>query len=144
MLAVSRRGRCNAVEAQRLAEDVADRHARVERGVGVLEHHLHAPAQRPDLRTATPARCPGRAKMTRARGRLVDARYHARKRRFAATRLADEADGLALRDVEIDAVDRVHDLALARRSRRAAAGNASPHCAVASMRSPRLITVPAS
>ena len=31
----------------------------------------------------------------RAGGRLVDAHHHARKRRFAAARLADQADGLA-------------------------------------------------
>ena len=32
---------------QRLGDEVADRHARVERGVGVLEDHLHVAAHRP-------------------------------------------------------------------------------------------------
>ena len=35
------------VDLERLADDVADRHARVERGVRVLEHHLDVAAQLP-------------------------------------------------------------------------------------------------
>ena len=37
----------HAVQDQRFFEDLADGHARVQRGEWVLEHHLHAPAQRP-------------------------------------------------------------------------------------------------
>ena len=43
-----RLGARDLVQAQRLAEDVGHRHARVERRIGILEHHLHAAAQRPD------------------------------------------------------------------------------------------------
>ena len=53
------------------------------------------------------------SKHDRARGRLVDARDQPRQRRLAAAGLADQADGLARGDVEIDAVDRVHDALLA-------------------------------
>ena len=45
-----RRVAAHAVRDQRLGEDLADRHARIERRIGVLEDHLHAPAQRADLR----------------------------------------------------------------------------------------------
>ena len=45
----------------------------------------------------------------RSRGRLVNAHDEAREGRLAAARLADDADGLAGRDVEIDALDRAHD-----------------------------------
>src|SRR5205823_13335911 len=38
-----------AVRAQRFADDSSYAMPRVERGVGILEHHLHAPAQRPEL-----------------------------------------------------------------------------------------------
>src|SRR5206468_2148282 len=37
------------VRAQRLADDPADAVPRVERGERILEDHLHAPAQRPQL-----------------------------------------------------------------------------------------------
>ena len=49
----------------------------------------------------------------RARGRLVDARHDARERRLPAAGLADQTDRLPLRDIEIDAVDGVHDLPFA-------------------------------
>ena len=62
----------------------------------------------------------------RSGGRLVDAHDEAREGRLAAARLADDADGLARRHVEIDALDRAHDFLARRRSLRAAAGNASP------------------
>ena len=42
----ARAGVADAVDDQRLADDLAGRHARVERGVGVLVDHLHAPAVR--------------------------------------------------------------------------------------------------
>ena len=42
----SRRDLGKPVDHQRLADDRADRHARVERGVRVLEDDLHVAAQR--------------------------------------------------------------------------------------------------
>ena len=45
--------------------------------------------------------------------RFVNAHHQAREGRLAAARLADHADGLALGNVEVDAVDGAHDLALA-------------------------------
>ena len=40
---------------QRLADDAAGRHARVERRIRILEHHLHAPAPRPHVADAETA-----------------------------------------------------------------------------------------
>lgn len=37
------------IDLEGLGEAAADRHAGIERGVGVLEDHLHAPAQVPHL-----------------------------------------------------------------------------------------------
>ena len=42
----------DAVDDERLADELADRHARVERGVGVLEHHLDVAADRASSRPA--------------------------------------------------------------------------------------------
>ena len=47
--------RIEVVDPQRLGDDVAHRHARVQRGVRVLEDDLQAPADRPHLAAA---RCP--------------------------------------------------------------------------------------
>ena len=99
----------DAVVDQRLGDDVADPQPRVERRIRVLEHHLQLAAigphpvtrQRVDALAADPDLAGGRLDQLEdglARGRL------------AAAALADEAQGLALRDVERDAVDGV-DLA---------------------------------
>ena len=39
----------DAVHLDRLGDNVAHLHARVQRAVGILEDHLHAPAQRDQL-----------------------------------------------------------------------------------------------
>ena len=80
----------HAVDQQRLADDVADRHARVERGVGVLEDHLHVPAQRPQRRAG--AGWPGRRALARWKwtlpaGRLERAQDAARRRWSCRSRI---------------------------------------------------------
>src|SRR5690606_39958804 len=47
--------RVDAVDRERLAHDLADGHARVERRVRVLEHHLHVAAQLLAARAGQPA-----------------------------------------------------------------------------------------
>ena len=42
-------GRAHLVDAQALADDFADAHARAQAAERVLEHHLHFPAQRAHL-----------------------------------------------------------------------------------------------
>ena len=90
-----------AVNIQRLAYDVLDRHARIERGVGILEHHLHLLAHMHDVLVRHGlaveydlARCGG-----------VEPQYRAAGGRLAAAGFADEAQRLAPADVEGDIVD---------------------------------------
>ena len=93
------------MQPQRLADDLAGPLARVERGVGVLEDHLHLAPQRPHL----PPREAGDlapVEADRARGRLDQLQDRAAERRLAAARLADQAERLAAPDAEADAVDR--------------------------------------
>ena len=99
---------------QRLADDRADRHARVERGVGVLEDDLHVAARARAARRLPSARDVLALEPDLARGRLDQAQDAAPGRRLAAARLADEAERLAGCDLEADAVDRVHPFDLAR------------------------------
>ncbi len=40
------------MDAQGLGQSLADGHARVERGIGILKHHLDLPAQRATLAPA--------------------------------------------------------------------------------------------
>ena len=96
-------GRAQAVDAQPLADAVADRRARVEAGVRVLEDDLHPP----------PVRLEGRAldrgqvravEGDRARRRLDEAQQQPPDRRLAAARLADEPERLAAPDLEAHAV----------------------------------------
>src|SRR5208282_1930421 len=91
---------------QRLADDVADSEARVERGVGVLEHHLELAPVGPHL--AARQRIDALAvDADLARGRVEQFEDRLARGRLAAPALADEAQSLARGDVEGDAVDRV-------------------------------------
>src|SRR5208282_6462279 len=96
----------NTVIDQRLADDVADSEARVERGVGVLEHHLELAPVGPHL--AARQRIDALAvDADLARGRVEQFEDRLARGRLAAPALADEAQGLTRADVEGDAVDRV-------------------------------------
>ena len=110
--AVELLARGDAVELQRVADDLADALARVQRRVGVLEDHLHLAPQRPQLALAQLGEL-GAAEAHRPRGRGEQLEHRARQGRLAATRLADEADRLALLDAERDAVDGAHRADLA-------------------------------
>ena len=89
-----------------LADDVAHRHARVQRADRVLEDELHAPTQSLELsplgREDVLSADVGRA----ARGRQESDERTA-ERRLAAARFAHETEHLAVPDVEADVVDRV-------------------------------------
>ena len=62
--------RADAVDEQRLGDEVADAHARIERGVGVLEDHLHVAAHRLALaRGRARAGCARRSRCRRCRAR---------------------------------------------------------------------------
>src|SRR5439155_10206453 len=81
-----------------------------ERGERVLEDHLHLAPQRPQLRLAKPAELHHRAirppHEDLAAGRLDRSQDAARRGSLAAAALPHQAQGLALVDVKVDAVDR--------------------------------------
>ena len=79
---------------------LGDGQARVERGVGVLEHHLHLAAQLVArvMPCGSSTGSPSNTMVPRVR--LDQPHQQARHRRLAAARLADDAQGLALGDRE--------------------------------------------
>ena len=85
------------LHAQREADVVADRHVRVERVV--LEHHRDVPIDGVEV-VDDPV-----ADQDLARGRLLEARHHAQRRRLAASRRADEDHELPVPDLEVEIVD---------------------------------------
>src|SRR5260221_5010481 len=92
------------VVAQRLANDITDIHARVERGIGILEDDLQLAAIGPHLGAgqlidALAAHLDGA-------GRRIDQLENGlARRRLAATALANQAERLASFDREADAVN---------------------------------------
>ena len=82
------------MHAERLAEDLADRHAGVEARVGVLEDHLHALAV---LAQAAPLEVSEVVALEEdaARRRADEPQDRAAGGRLAAPALADEAERLA-------------------------------------------------
>ena len=109
----------DAVDRQRLADEVADGHARVER-------RRRGPGRPSGCRAGSGASPPGsRPRVGRpamATSPLPGNQVHqgAAGGRLAAARLADERQGLARADVEADALDRVQP-------RDRAAEHAAPH-----------------
>src|SRR3954451_3550226 len=108
----------DAMQPQRLAHDRTVRHARVQRGVRVLEDHVHLAPQRPH-RAPRGVRDVGAPQADGARGRLDEAQDAVADGRLAAARLADEPDDLARGDRERHPVDGV-DHATAAAARQAA------------------------
>jgi GNAT superfamily N-acetyltransferase len=94
-------------EAQRLL----DGHARIERSVAVLEHHLHAAPEVAHGQLGADL-----AAVERDLAAVVwrQVHEHARGRGLAAAGLADHAKRLALAHVEGDVVDRAHVTAVQR------------------------------
>src|SRR5262249_45938601 len=97
---------------QGLADDGADAHARVERGIGVLKDDLDVASQRAQF-LAVERQHVLAVKPDLARCRLDEAEHAATGGGLAATGLADESERLARLDVKIDAVDRMDGPALA-------------------------------
>src|SRR4029453_1944421 len=95
-----------AVNLHRLAHDPRDAVARVERGKGVLEDHLHPPAHLPQLSLALVGDVLA-VKEDPARRRLVEAQDGAADGRLPAPGLADEAERLAPLDFQRDVVHRL-------------------------------------
>src|SRR5690242_7652772 len=107
---MARLGLWLALHKRAKRDRIADRHARVERGIRVLEDDLHLATQRAD-RDAIAHRCPVEHQLARIRDEQMQ--QQPRQRRLAATGLTDDAEGLALAHRERDAVDRLHRSAAA-------------------------------
>ncbi len=102
-----RRGAGRAAPAARRSV-CADRHARVQRRVRILEDRS-ACARRWARRPRRPVSIRSRpSNAQRARGRLDQAQHQAAQRRLAAARFADHAQRLAAPRSQIDAIDRTH------------------------------------
>ena len=99
----------DGMHADRLGDDLADGHARIERGVRVLEDDLHLLAHG-DHRLAVE---PGDVHVLEAdlaSGGVVETQHQAAERGFSTTRLAHEAQRLARPDVDRHVVDGAHHL----------------------------------
>jgi hypothetical protein len=95
------------VELQRAAHDLAYALARVERGVGVLEDHLHLATQRAEI-AAAHARDLAAVEPDRAGGRLQELEDRARQGGLSAAGLSDQAQRFAGRHREGDPVHGSH------------------------------------
>ena len=98
--------RAQPVHPDRFGNQIADRLARVERGIGVLEHHLHLAAQLAQL-VMVGAGDILAFEPHLARRRLGQPQDRATGRGLATAALADQAEGFATADIEADAVDRL-------------------------------------
>ncbi len=101
------------VDGQGLADDAADRHTRVQARVGVLEDHLHFPAEAAKL-TALHLRQVGAFEIDLPGSRAGQLEDCLPGRALAAPRFADEPEGLTAADLEAQAIDGtdISDLAL--------------------------------
>ena len=99
--------RDDLVHLEGRTHDRADRVTRVQRGVGVLEDHLHVAAQRLHLLVGELGQVVA-LEHHRAAGRLVEPGDQATGRRLAAAGLADQAQRAALGHLEGDAVHGLH------------------------------------
>src|SRR5829696_199085 len=94
------------VDVYALGDDVAYDHTRVQGGLGVLKDHLHLAVESPALIALglVDVLAPEEHLATR---RLVKPDQHPSRGRLAAARFADQAERLALIDLERDPVDRL-------------------------------------
>src|SRR6185437_2871912 len=93
------------MDDERLAHDLADRHARVERRVRVLEHHLDLAAQSLELVPMRSGKVAAVERHRTARRRL-EPHQRAPQRRFSAARFSDETERALRLDREAHPVDR--------------------------------------
>ena len=87
-------------------------HPRVERGVGILEHHLKIAARAPQ-RAATQVEDALAGELHGPAVGLLGTDHELAERRLAAARLADQAERLAGIDIQRDVRDGFHGVHLA-------------------------------
>src|SRR4029077_16319283 len=96
----------DSVHLQRLTDDVAGRHTRVQRGKRILEDNLHLASVRPQRGLTQPSDVLT-VEPDRARSRLDQPQDRPRHGRLAAAAFADEPQGFPLVDRKADTVDRI-------------------------------------
>src|SRR5215510_2794337 len=126
--------RLDVMDADWLADDLANLHARIERAVRVLEDDLDTPAQ--TTQRFPPEVCEAdTVEQDFALRRAFELQDAAAGRGLAATRLADQAERLAATNIEADAVNRL-DVGNRARNERALGDWSSDVCS-SDLRSPR-------
>ena len=90
------------MDIERLSDDVFHRHSGIQRGVRILEHHLHFLAKSVDILVCYKLS----VKIKLAAGRLVKAKECTADRCLAAAGLSHQSQRLAGLDVEGHAVNR--------------------------------------
>src|SRR5438477_678607 len=100
------------MEMERFRKHVADRHARVERAVRVLEDHLHLAAQRAHFPLSQTEQVSS-LEVNRTGSRLEQAKQQLACSGLAAARFADQRERFAGIELEADVVDCLHRTARA-------------------------------
>ncbi len=95
------------MDLEGLADDVADRHARVQRRVRVLQDDLDLAAEPAQVARPSSVKMSCPLYIDLARRRAFEHHQQLGQRRLAAAGLADQAERLAALQVEGDAVDRL-------------------------------------
>ena len=115
------------VDFKPLADNIADPHARVERGVWVLKNNLHFAAHVAQFALRHSEKILT-LKNHLAAGGLDQTQDRSPQGRFAAARLSDQTDGFALIDGQVDAVDGFDSALVAREIIRPRPGNVFLGC----------------
>ena len=97
----------DAVDLERLGDDLPDPHARVQGAVRILEHDAYVAPEAPEVGTARPGDVLT-VEVDRPARRPDQSDEGSGERRLAAPRLADEAERLPTVDHEVDTVDGAH------------------------------------
>ncbi len=102
----------------RLGDDGADRHPRIERRERILKNHLHLPTKRTHAGVVQPVNSlalpPNFAPQFDRRSAAAEQVQHRPSScRFAAARLADQAERFAGANLKADAIDGADETALA-------------------------------
>ena len=103
-----------ALDVDRLGDRVADPHARVQRGVGVLEHELRASTNGGELSLAVGSRDVTPEQLHGSGSRLDHTNNDAPRRRFAGPGFANQTQRLALSDLEAHAAQHPQQASAAR------------------------------
>lgn len=93
------------VHVDALGDDVVHLFAGIERGVRILKDDLGVLPEAKQLRAPPQRRDALSVELDAARRHLQQAHEHAARRGFAASALADKAEGFALADMEADVID---------------------------------------